>query len=93
MKAKSLKTGQIVAIKLIKNVQKDVYYIRKILREIIILRKLSQVENNTFTTKLVDVILSDDYKQSQSLSDLNHLYIVMEFQSNDLKSMIDNVTM
>ena len=93
MKARSLKTGQIVAIKLIKNVQKDVYYIRKILREIIILRKLSQVENNTFTTKLVDVILSDDYKQSQSLSDLNHLYIVMEFQSNDLKSMIDNVTM
>jgi serine/threonine protein kinase len=49
-KAKSLKTGQEVAIKLIDNIQTSKYYCRKVLREIIILRKLSDIKENIFTT-------------------------------------------
>ena len=79
MKAKCKKSGQTVAIKLIHSVQKDVYYIRKILRELLILRKLSSIENYSFITNLIDVILPEAYMKSESLSDLNHLYIVMQF--------------
>ena len=58
-KATSLKTGQEVAIKLITGVQETSYYSRKVLREIIILRKLSEIEENIFTTKLIDIILPE----------------------------------
>jgi serine/threonine protein kinase len=57
VKAKDRKTGQKVAIKLMKDVSKSSYSLRKLLREIIILRKLSEIENNIFTTKLLDIII------------------------------------
>ena len=56
IKAKDRKTGQKVAIKLMKDIGKSSYSLRKLLREIIILRKLSEIENNIFTTKLLDII-------------------------------------
>lgn len=46
-----------VAIKLIQNIDKSSYTTRKVLREIIILRKLSEMEENLFTIKLLDVII------------------------------------
>ena len=46
-----------VAIKLIQNIDKSSYTTRKVLREIIILRKLSEIEENLFTIKLLDVII------------------------------------
>jgi len=56
VRAKDKKTGAIVAIKLIKNIFRCVYSARLVLREIFILRKLSEMEENIFTVKLVDVI-------------------------------------
>jgi mitogen-activated protein kinase 1/3 len=59
VKAKNRQTGAKVAIKLIKDINKSSYSLRKLLREIIILRKLSEIENNIFTIKLLDIIIPD----------------------------------
>ena len=56
-KAKHLVTKQVVAIKMMSSIDRDNYMTRKVLRELIILRKLSEIESNLFTTKIVDVIL------------------------------------
>lgn len=70
VKAKDRKTGQKVAIKLMRDVSKSSYSLRKLLREIIILRKLSEIENNIFTTKLLDIIIpnssNNDLKKKNS---------------------------
>ena len=87
VKAIHKKTQQKVAIKLIDNIKKDSYRLRQTLRELIILRKLSEVDKNIFTTKLIDVIIPSDClipskEEGQSsmydLNKLNYLFIVME---------------
>jgi len=45
-----------VAIKLIKNIFKCIYQARLAYREIFILRKLSEIEDNIYTTKLIDIV-------------------------------------
>ena len=53
-------SGLNVAIKLIDKIQTEpnsTYFARKILREIIILRKLSEFKDNIFSNKIVDIIL------------------------------------
>ena len=57
MKAKNKKTQELVAIKLVKDCFHNVHRSRLLLRELMILRKLSEMEDNIFTTKLYDVIL------------------------------------
>lgn len=57
IKAKHKITNQIVSIKLIKECFENTHRIRMLLRELMILRKLSEMEDNIFTTKLYDVIL------------------------------------
>lgn len=42
------------------NIQKDAYLLRKVLRELIILRKLSEMKDNIFTTRIIDIILPKD---------------------------------
>ena len=57
VKATKKSSGETVAIKLIKQIQKDSYMLRKVIRELCILRKLSDIENNIYTTKVIEVIL------------------------------------
>lgn len=57
VKAKNRQTGEIVAIKCINDNFDNPYACRKLLREIKIMRKLSQIENNIFTPRLIDVII------------------------------------
>ena len=40
---------------------KTPYGIRKIFREIKLLRKLSEIENNIFSTKILDVVLPPEF--------------------------------
>lgn len=51
-----------VAIKLIKNIFKCVYQARLAFREIFILRKLSDIEDNIYTTKLLDIIFPKQFE-------------------------------
>jgi|TARA_B110001450_G_C17528093_1_gene443468 serine/threonine protein kinase len=69
--AKSRATGQEVAIKLINGAFKNSYDTKKIVREIQILRQLSQMPNNQFTTKIFDIITPPN-------GELNYIFIVME---------------
>lgn len=62
IKAKSKETGEIVAVKLIKNIFKCVYQARLAYREIFILRKLSEIDGNIYTTKLIDIILPRQFE-------------------------------
>jgi serine/threonine protein kinase len=52
VKAKHRSSGIVIAIKHISNAFKNSYTSRKVLREIIILRKLSSIKNNLYTPKL-----------------------------------------
>jgi hypothetical protein len=62
--------------------------LRKVIRELFILRKLSEIPNNIYTTKIIDVILpgkckitSEDDEKSQEVLDLDlltHIFVVME---------------
>ena len=44
---------------MILDIDKSSYHLRKLLREIIILRKLSEIEDNIFTTKLLEIIIPE----------------------------------
>jgi serine/threonine protein kinase len=54
--AQNRKTGKVCAIKLIVNAFEDQETAKKIFREVQIMRKLSSVKQNIFTTKLTDII-------------------------------------
>ena len=56
-KAKCITTGEKYAIKLMKNPFKTQHVARQVYREIKLMRKLSEIETNLFTSKLVDIIL------------------------------------
>ena len=99
-RAENLKTGQKVAIKLITNIQKDPYLVRKVIRELMILRKLSSIHDSIFTVKCHDIILPDGVITSNdgetkvasskyNLTKLTHLFIVMEEIEMDVKKMIN----
>jgi serine/threonine protein kinase len=57
VKAKHKVTNEVVSIKMIKDCFANIHRVRMLLRELMILRKLSEMEDNIFTTKLYDVIL------------------------------------
>ena len=59
---------------------------RKVLRELIILRKFSQIKSNVFTSKITQLILPNDS------SKLTHLFIVMEYVEMDLKKILEQHT-
>jgi serine/threonine protein kinase len=67
LKAVHRETKQHVAIKLMKNIFSDSYQARKTLREIKILRKLSRIPNNLYTTNLKDVILPNEKELLMSI--------------------------
>ena len=49
-KAKHIETKKTVAIKKIAKINRDNYSLRQVIRELVILRKLSSIEDNMFTT-------------------------------------------
>ena len=83
VRAQHKKTGEYFAIKYISNVVKDDYSAKKILREITILRQLTKMKNNVFTSKLYDVIIPGD----QDETNFNSLFLVMDYVEHDLKKI------
>ena len=70
VKALDRRFDKLVAIKLIKNFNKTSYKCRQVLREIVILRKLSQSKENLFSPKLLDIILPDDVFKRNEVNQL-----------------------
>jgi|TARA_B110001450_G_C17633713_1_gene486303 hypothetical protein len=72
--------------------------LRKVIRELFVLRKLSCIETNIYTTKIIDVILpakcsskNDENKEVFDLDALTYVFVVMEKSDFDLKNMMDNL--
>ena len=95
-KAQCLNTKKEVAIKYVKLIDSK-YHIRQVIRELTILRKLSEVNDNIFTTKLLNVILPPavekqcEYgpdQQDYDLKNLTHLFLVMELGETSLHELI-----
>ena len=63
-----------MAIKMIQNIFSDIYQCKKVLREIEIMRKLTKMKENIFTTKLVDIIIPRSNDETNKYSEL---FIIM----------------
>jgi hypothetical protein len=61
------------------NLFKDQYQSKKVISEITIMRQLTMMKSNKFTTKLLDVITTND------LDKMDYVFIVMESSDCDLK--------
>ena len=85
VQAKQRSTGKVVAIKLIDNIFKSEYDSKKIVREVQIMRQLTQMEGNQFTTKLYDIITP------KNLDNLTYIFIVMEYMQTDLKKIFQSM--
>lgn len=86
-KAKSLRTGEIVAIKLLTDMCKDSYQAKKLVSEIHILRKLSAVPNNVFTTRLHDLVLPGKESPWDSDQPLEFVFLVLDYMPFDLNGL------
>lgn len=60
VRAQHIATRKVYAIKLVRDIFDSLYECKKVLREIQILRQLSKMNNNLFTTKLHDIIIPDE---------------------------------
>ena len=78
-KNRCLKTT--VAIKYIKACFKDgqQYTLKRILRELKILRLLTEMKENHHTVKILDIVVSED---------MNDIFIVMDYVRRDLSSIL-----
>jgi serine/threonine protein kinase len=85
-----LASGRVVAIKLVKNIFKSFYETKKLLREITILRALSAMDHNVFTSKLIDIVLPErtsdfeEYSETPDLRVFDHMFLVLEYVKCDL---------
>lgn len=93
VKAKCLNTGKVVAIKLVENLG-TAFHARCLLREIIILRKLTEMEHNHFFTKIRDIILPEGVldlgSDETQANDLTETAAAGSDQSKDLTETSSN---
>ena len=75
VQARHRKSGTVVAIKFVKQLFDNQNETKKQLRELHILRKMTQMPGNVFTTKIYDAFLADDF---------SHMFLVLEFGDKDL---------
>ena len=81
--AKHMATQTDVAIKLLRNSFHDAYSGRKVISEIQIMRKLTERKSNCFTTLIYDVIIPEIDPEING--PIDYLFIVMNYEENDLK--------
>ena len=82
-KVKHRETKKEFAAKYLKEFMEHESVARMMVREITILRKLSKIKSNIFSTKLYDIILAG------SEDSFDSVFLIMELQSGDLKSLMD----
>lgn len=83
IKARHIKSNTNVAIKLLKNQFQDTYQAKKLISEIQVMRKLTAVKGNCFTTHIFDVVTSEFDPKSPDYID--YVFIVMDYEATDLK--------
>ena len=86
-KVKQINTGQIFAVKLLTNIFKDKYQARIVLSEIKILRELSDLKDNVFTTKVHEIILPEDLNPSSD-NPIDYIFIVMDYIQHNMSHVL-----
>ena len=86
VKAKCLKTEQVVAIKRLKNIFRHDDLPKYVLRELSLLHQLSMMPDNIFTIKLLDVII--DAKTKEDLQTFDQIFLVTECIDHDLRAIL-----
>ena len=61
------------------------YSVKRVYREIAILRRLSSMEDNIFTVKLIDVIIPQETENEYPLG----IFLVMNYVNQDLSQVFD----
>ena len=82
MKARHIASEKVVAIKLMKGLFDHEYNSKKLVSEIQVLRKMTAMPNNVFTTLIYDIITPE--LDITSTKQLSHMFIVMEYVDSDL---------
>ena len=77
------KSRRQVAIKLIRDLFCDTYQTRKIISEIQILRELTHIRGNSFSTPLIEVICNPNFEG-------DFIFLVLEHMESDLKKVLNN---
>jgi serine/threonine protein kinase len=88
MKATCLATGNKVAIKHITSFSKNKYSCVRVIREILIMKALSKIDDtqsnfSSYFPKLLDVIIPQESK-------LNDIFLVMELETTDIYTLLHN---
>jgi serine/threonine protein kinase len=83
-KAKHRHTKEVCAIKYIKDFMKSEQHAKMVVRELVILRKLTKMKNNIFTTKLRDIIIAG------TEDNFDAIFLIMDYESQDLADMINS---
>ena len=90
VKARNFATGDFVAIKQIKNIFRNYYECRKVMREISIMRRLSNMEDNLFTPKLIDIVVPiKRFKDGREK--FEDIFIIMEYFDHNLNSVFSKI--
>lgn len=89
VKAKCKLTGRQVAIKLIHNIFLSKHSMKNTLRELQLMHELTKMDGNSFTTKMLDVILP--VRNEQDLNSFKSIFIVMNCVKRDLDSLLQKI--
>ena len=81
---KHRETRKDYAIKYITKITQSSTHAKLVLREIEILRKLSKMKGNVFTTILHDIIIAGNPEDFESV------FLVMDYETGDLRQMLSN---
>jgi len=65
-------------------------FVRSIIREVHILRKLTQLKQNKFTVKLLDAFIGKN--KDKETDELKTIYLVMDYFAFDIRAMINSTS-
>jgi len=85
--AQHIQSGNTVAIKMMKINTKSMYNLKKVVKELSILRQLSAMQGNIFTTNLYDVIVAEE--ALEDIKKLKQVFLVMEHFDYDLRGLFN----
>ena len=80
--------NRLFAVKRIKRAFNDLYLAKKVLREITILRQLSKLKGNIFTTILHDIVIP--CKDKADLATFDDVFLVLEHVQFDMKKILSD---
>ena len=66
-------------------VSNNTYEAKKVMREIQILRKFSEMKNNYYVAKIYDLIIQEKQNDEKPMV----LFLVLELMDHDMKSLLD----